>query len=148
MFIRHLIFPPPLIFYAPTSHLFMKMIAKNDSRGGINLSALLKHTTTLFSLSDHAILNQGWRVSVDQVQTNYHGRSNGTVIRQVWPICWSWGILIMVGCVLSQLKPSGFSILSCEKSIGLRPWTFFSAKNGELFGLYPILSSLCNIVIR
>ena len=44
----------------------------------------------------------------------------------------------MVGCVLNQLKPSGFSILSCGKGLGLRPWTFFTAKNGELLGLYPI----------
>ena len=35
---------------------------------------LLKHTTTLFSLSDHYILSREWRVIVDQVQTNYHGR--------------------------------------------------------------------------
>ena len=44
----------------------------------------------------------------------------------------------MVGCVLSQLKPSGFSILSCEKGLGLRPRTFFTANNGELLGLHPI----------
>ena len=35
---------------------------------------LLKHTTTLFSLSDHYILSREWRIIVDQVQTNYHGR--------------------------------------------------------------------------
>ena len=34
---------------------------------------VLKHTTTLFSLSDHHILRRGWRVIVDQVQTKYHG---------------------------------------------------------------------------
>ena len=34
----------------------------------------LKHTTTLFALHDHHILNREWRVNVDQVQTNYHGR--------------------------------------------------------------------------
>ena len=44
----------------------------------------------------------------------------------------------MVGCVLSQLKPSGFCILSCEKGSGLRPRTFFTVKNGELLGLYPM----------
>ena len=44
----------------------------------------------------------------------------------------------MVGCVLSQLKPSGFSILICENGIGLRPRTFFTAKNRELLGLYRI----------
>ena len=44
----------------------------------------------------------------------------------------------MVVCVSSQLKPSGFSIFSCEKSLGIRPRTFFTAKNGELLGLYPI----------
>ena len=30
----------------------------------------------------------------------------------------------MVGCVLSQLKPSELSILSCEKGLGLRPGPF------------------------
>ena len=34
----------------------------------------LKHTITLFSLSDHCILSREWRVIVDLVQTNYHGR--------------------------------------------------------------------------
>ena len=34
----------------------------------------LKHTTTLFNLSDHYILSRKWKVFVDQVQTNYHGR--------------------------------------------------------------------------
>ena len=38
-----------------------------------NHSTLLKHTTTLFSLSDHYILSREWRVIVDQVHTNYHG---------------------------------------------------------------------------
>ena len=33
---------------------------------------LLKHTTTLFALSDHYILSREWIVIVDQVQTNYH----------------------------------------------------------------------------
>ena len=34
------------------------------------------------------------------------------------------GILIMVGCVLSQLKPSELYILSCGKGLGLRPGPF------------------------
>ena len=54
------------------------------------------------------------------------------------------GILIMVGCVLSQLKPSELYILSYEKGLGLRPRprpsAFFTAKNVELLGLYPILN--------
>ena len=38
-------------------------------------SQVLKHTTTLFALSDHYILSREWRVIVDQAQTNYyHGR--------------------------------------------------------------------------
>ena len=45
----------------------------------------------------------------------------------------------MVACVSSQLKRSGFSILSCEKGLDLQPRTFFTDKNGELLGLYPIL---------
>ena len=51
-----------------------------------------------------------------------HGRP--TVISQVWPSCWLWGILIMIGCVLSQLKPSELYILCCEKGHGLRPRPF------------------------
>ena len=35
---------------------------------------MLKHTTTLFVLSDHYIQSREWGVIVDQVQTNYHGR--------------------------------------------------------------------------
>ena len=35
---------------------------------------VIKHTTTLFSLSAHYILCREWRVIVDQVQTYYHGR--------------------------------------------------------------------------
>ena len=35
--------------------------------------AIFKHTTTLFSLSDHYILSREWEVIVDLVQTNYHG---------------------------------------------------------------------------
>ena len=31
----------------------------------------------------------------------------------------------MVGCVLSQLKTEGFSILSCEKDLGLYGLDFF-----------------------
>ena len=46
---------------------------------------------------------------------------------QVWPSCWLWGNLIMVRCVLSQLKPLELHILSCGK-----------AKNLEFLGLYPI----------
>ena len=34
----------------------------------------LKHTTTLFSLSDHYILSREWGVIVGQVQTHYRGR--------------------------------------------------------------------------
>ena len=34
----------------------------------------LKHTTTVLSLFDHYILSREWRVIVDQVRTNYHGR--------------------------------------------------------------------------
>ena len=31
-------------------------------------------TTTLFALSDHDILSREWRVIVEQVQNNHHGR--------------------------------------------------------------------------
>ena len=34
----------------------------------------LKHTTTLYSLSDHYILSREWRVIVHQVQINYYVR--------------------------------------------------------------------------
>ena len=88
----------------------------------------LKHTTTLFSLSDHYIVSRELRVIAEQVQINYHGRPNGTIISQVWSSCWLWGILIMVGCVLSQLKPSELYILSCGKGHGLRPRPFLQLR--------------------
>ena len=96
---------------------------------------ILKHTTTLFALFDHYILSRKWWVIANKVET-YHGIGCGAIISQVWPSCWLWGILIMVGCVLSQLKPSERYILSCEKGEA-----FFTAKNVSLRGLYPILSS-------
>ena len=37
----------------------------------------------------------------------------------MWPSCWLWGILIILGSFLSQLKPSDLYILSCEKGHGL-----------------------------
>ena len=43
----------------------------------------LKHATTLFSLSDQYILSREWKVIVDQVHINYHGRHNGAIISQV-----------------------------------------------------------------
>ena len=48
----------------------------------------------------------------------------GAIISQVWPSCWLCEILIMVGYVLSQLKPSEVYILSCGKGLGLRPRPF------------------------
>ena len=47
----------------------------------------------------------------------------------------------MAGCVLSPFKHSGLFILSCEKGLGFRLQNFFTAKNGELLGLYPILKA-------
>ena len=38
----------------------------------------IKHTTTLFSLSDHDTLSREWRVIVDEVQINYHGNPADT----------------------------------------------------------------------
>ena len=46
----------------------------------------------------------------------------------------------MVGCVLSQLKPSEFYILRCEKVLGLRSLLFSTAKNVELLWIYLIQS--------
>ena len=84
---------------------------------------ILKHTTTLFSLSDYDIPSREWRVNmvnVHQVQTNYHGIGlYGTIISQACPNYWLWGIFTMVGCVLSQLKPSEIYILSFEEGRGL-----------------------------
>ena len=42
----------------------------------------------------------------------------------------------MVGCVLSQLKPSELHILSCKKGLGRRPSasTLVTTKNVELLG--------------
>ena len=52
-------------------------------------------------------------VSTDQL--SWYRHIYGAVFTQVWPSCWWWGILIMVGCALSELKPSEHYIRSCEK---------------------------------
>ena len=46
---------------------------RHESEERVTVSQL-RHTTKLFALSDHYILSREWRVFVDQVQTNYHGR--------------------------------------------------------------------------
>ena len=43
-------------------------------RHSYTTSPPVKHTTALFSLSNHYILSREWRVIVDQVPTNYNGR--------------------------------------------------------------------------
>ena len=50
--------------------------AESGSRPDSHLMfhSVLKHATTLFALSDHYIISREWRVIVDQVQTNNHGR--------------------------------------------------------------------------
>ena len=45
----------------------------------------------------------------------------------------------MVGCVLSQLKPSELYILICEKGLGLRPQPFSQLR--MFLGLYFIRNS-------
>ena len=45
----------------------------------------------------------------------------------------------MVGCVLSQLKPSELYILSCVK--GFDRLAYRTAKNVQLFAIYPIHTS-------
>ena len=44
----------------------------------------------------------------------------------------------MVRCVLSQLKPSGFSILSCEKGHGFGPFSQLRMESASDFILYRI----------
>ena len=44
----------------------------------------------------------------------------------------------MVGCVLSQLKPSELYIPSCKKGLGLRPRPFSQLRMLEFLGFYPI----------
>ena len=60
---------------------------------------LLKHTTTLFSLFNHYILSREWRVIVDLVQTNYHGRHMVLNLVRCDRAVDYGGILIMFGCV-------------------------------------------------
>ena len=85
------------------------------------------YENSVFSLSDHDILSREWRVIVHQVQINYHGRpiqycnQSGATELLIMGI---FIILIMVVCVLSQLKPSELYILSLEKALGLRPRPF------------------------
>ena len=50
------------------------LICDNMLNPAIKEYTELKHTTTLFALSDHYILSREWRVIVDQLQINNHGR--------------------------------------------------------------------------
>ena len=85
--------------------------------------AFLKHTTTLFSLSEHDVHSkQGmesycWS-STDQIIVGllYYNHSGVTELLIM-------KFLIMVG-VLSQLKPSVFSIINCEEGLGPGPPPF------------------------
>ena len=49
-----------------------------------NLDVELQHSTLLFALSFNYILSQEWRISVDLVQINFHGRPYSITISQVW----------------------------------------------------------------
>ena len=48
----------------------------------------------------------------------------------------------MVGCVLSQLKPSGFSILSSEERLGLGPFSQLGMESSSGFFIYIYISAL------
>ena len=73
------------------------------------------------SLSDHYILNREWRVTVNQVQTNYHGRPMVLKLVRCDQAVDFEGYSL---CVLRQLKPSELYILSCGKGHGLWPRRF------------------------
>ena len=104
------------------------------------LSEFKTHDCIIFFVRPD-ILSREYRGIFDQVQTNYHGRPNGTIISHVSPSCWLWGILFMVGCLLSQLKPSELYILSCEKAsaFGLGPFLQLRMECSSGFILYEIL---------
>ena len=87
----------------------------------MGLSIKLKQTTTIF-LSDHYILSRECRVIVDKVYANYHGRP--MLLKSVsCDRAFDYGDPHF-GLICFKLKPSGFSILSCEKGLGLRPRPF------------------------
>ena len=73
-------------------------------------SRILKHTTTLFALSDHYILRREWRVIVNQVHRPiimegqwYYNQSDVTELLIMMDPHYQF---IVVACVLSRLKPS------------------------------------------
>ena len=94
----------------------------------------LKHTTTLFSLSDHYTLSREWNVIVDQVQTNYHGwlkvplsvRCHQTVDYEGYSLC-SY-VFKSVKTLQALHSYHSLSFLSffliCGKGLGFRPRPF------------------------
>ena len=88
----------------------------------------IKHTTTLFSLSDHYILSREWRVIVDQVQTSYHGVTELLFMRDPHN-----GGMCFNGRMC--LNPRSSTFLAVEK---VSASAFSVAKNVELLGFYPI----------
>ena len=59
--------------------LILLILSEKPSISELNCTAKpkFKHTTTLVSVYDNYILSRSWRVIVDLVQTNYHGRHQG-----------------------------------------------------------------------
>ena len=84
---------------------------------------ILKHTATLFALSDHDILSREWRVIVDQDQSSWW--AYGAVISQVWLNCWFWKILYILqwGANISRRD--------CSKLLRLLSWQCNKVKKTE-----------------
>ena len=102
------------LFYTPTN-LIKAQLFKFWAR----LQLFLKHTTTLFPISDNYIQAGNGELFVDQVQTNYHARLwyyNQSDVTE---------LLIMSDpqygrmCFKSVKIPELY-ILSCETGLGLR----------------------------
>ena len=97
---------------------------------------VLKHTTTLYSLSEHYILSREWRVIDDQVHTNYHGR----------PLCYKQSgvteLLIMKDphygrMCFKSVKTLGALYSSLWKMPRPSASASSTVQNVELFGLHP-----------
>ena len=87
------------------------------------LCCSLKHTTTLFSLSDHYILSRELRIFVDKVLTNYYGRPMVLNLSSVTQLLIMRDLHYARMCFKS-VKTLELYIPTCENNLGLRPRPF------------------------
>ena len=81
----------------------------------------IKHTTTLFSLSDHDIISREWRGIVNLVLINYHGRPMVLKSDKCDRAVHYEGSSLLFRCILSQWSIGHHCLCTESRPSGLFP---------------------------